>query len=125
VLVEVALADKSAATAGVGQAIAHDLALHIASVGPKYVAVADIPAGVLAAQRDQLWAQTADLDKPEAIKEKIVAGRLNKFYEQNCLLAQPFLKDDSLTVAEWLAAQSEVVGTAVSVTRFVRAEIAP
>lgn len=124
VLVEVDLVDKTAATADAGEAIAHDLALHIASAAPQYVAAADIPADLLAAQRAQLWAQMANVNKPAAIKEKIVAGRLNKFYEQNCLLAQPFLKDDSLTVGEWLAAQSAVVGTAVSVTRFVRMAVA-
>ena len=124
VLVEVGLADETAVATKTSQAIAHDLALHIASAAPKYVTTADIPIDVLAEQREKLLAQVAGINKPGNIKEKIVAGRLNKFYEQNCLMAQPFLKDDSLTVAEWLAEQSKVVGTAVSVIRFTRAEIA-
>ncbi len=124
VLVEVAFADKTAVSPQTADTIAHDLALHIASAAPKYVSVADIPTEVLTQQRDRLWAEVAAEKKPDAIKEKMVAGRLNKFYQQNCLLVQPFLKDDSLTVAEWLQGMGEVVETAVSVTRFTRAEIA-
>ncbi len=125
VLVELGLADKTAVADETSQAIAHELALHIAFASPKYVSVADVPADVVAEEQKRLWAEVAAADKPDAIKEKMVAGRLNKFYGQHCLLAQPFLKDDSLTVAAWVKAKSEEVGTAVSVTRFTRAEIAP
>jgi len=124
VLVELGLEDKTAVSNEICQAIAHELALHIAFAAPKYVSIADIPADVLAQEQERLWSEVAAENKPDAIKEKMVAGRLNKFYGQHCLLAQPFLKDDSLTVAEWLARQSKVVGTAVSVTGFVRSEIA-
>ena len=71
----------------------------------------------------ELLAQVADVNKPEAIKEKMVTGRLNKFYRQTCLLEQPFLKEDSLTVAEWLMARSDEVGTAVTVSDFIRSAI--
>ena len=112
-------------------AIAHDLALHIDSVAPKYVSIADIPAEVVAEQTEQLWAEVADENKPDAIKEKMVAGRLTKFYQQTCLLEQPFLKDDSLSVAEWLIAKGDEVetavltgsGTAVTVLNFTRVAI--
>ena len=114
VLVEVAFGDET---------IAHDLALHIASTAPKYVAIADIPADVLAAQKEQLRADVANENKPDAIKEKMVAGRLNKFYQQNCLLEQPFLKDDSLSVAEWLLEKGDEVETAVTVLNFTRVAI--
>jgi len=105
VLVEVAFGDKT---------IAHDLALHIASAAPKYVSIADIPADVVAKKTAQLRAEVADENKPDDIKEKMVAGRLNKFYQQDCLLEQPFLKDDSLSVTEWLNAKSNETGTATS-----------
>jgi elongation factor Ts len=122
VLVELGIGDKTAVSASSGQAvspetsqtIAHDLALHIASAAPKYVSIADIPAEVLAKQMAQLRAGVADENKPDAIKEKMVAGRLNKFYRQNCLLEQPFLKDDGLTVAEWLLEKSDKMGTVTS-----------
>lgn len=117
VLVELAFAGETSTS------IAHDLALHIASAAPKFVSVDDIPANVLAEQKDQLWAEVAAENKPETIKEKMVAGRLHKFYKQNCLLEQPFLKDDGLTVAEWLKVKGEALETAVTVTRFIRAEI--
>ena len=124
VLVELELGDKTAVSNEISQAIAHELALHIAFAAPKYVSIADIPADILAQEQERLWSEVAAENKPDAIKGKMAAGRLSKFYEQNCLLAQSFLKDDHLTVAEWLARQSKDVGTAVSVTRFVRSEIA-
>jgi elongation factor Ts len=122
VLVEVAFGDA---------AIAHDLALHIASAAPQFVSIADIPAQILAKKQAELKAQVADENKPDAIKEKMVAGRLNKFYQQTCLLEQPFLKDDSLSVAEWLIAKGdemetacpELAETAVTVSTFTRTAI--
>jgi len=111
VLVELEIGDKTA----VSRTIAHDLALHIASSAPKYVAIADIPAEVLAKQEEKLRAHVVDENKPDAIKEKMVAGRLAKVYQQNCLLGQPFLKDDSLTVAEWLQEKGDEMGMATSV----------
>ena len=114
VLVELGIGDKTAVSPETSHAIAHDLALHIASAAPKYVSIADIPAEVVAEQTEQLWAEVADENKPDAIKEKMVAGRLNKFYQQTCLLEQPFLKDDSLSVAEWLIAKGDEVETATS-----------
>ncbi len=139
VLVELGIGDKTAVSTSSGHTvseqtshtIAHDLALHIASAAPKYVSIADIPAEVVTEQTEQLWAEVADENKPDAIKEKMVAGRLNKFYQQTCLLEQPFLKDDSLSVAEWLIAKGDEVetatstssGQAVSVLNFTRVAI--
>ena len=117
VIVELAIGN---APADIASTIAHDLALHIASSAPKFVAVDDIPGDVLQQQKDELWAEVADVNKPDAIKEKMVAGRLNKFYQQSCLLVQPFLKDDSMTVDEWLNAN---YAEGITVTRFTRAEI--
>jgi elongation factor Ts len=114
---------ETAVSPKTSHAIAHDLALHIASAAPQYVAIADIPAEVLAAQKEQLRAQVAGENKPYAIKEKMVAGRLNKFFQQNCLLEQPFLKDDSLRVKEWLVEKEGEVGTAVTVRNFTRVAI--
>jgi elongation factor Ts len=123
VLVAVAFGDKTTISDETSHAIAHELALHIASATPKYVSVADIPAEVLAEKKAELLAQVATMNKPEAIKEQIVTGRLNKFYRQTCLLEQPFLKDDSLTVAEWLVARGDEIGTAVTVLSFTRIAI--
>jgi elongation factor Ts len=131
VLVELSIGDKPMVSKQTSHTIAHDLALHIASATPKYVSMADIPAEVVAQQTEQLWAEVADENKPDAIKAKMVAGRLNKFYQQTCLLEQPFLKDDSLSVAEWLIAKGDEVetavstrsGQAVSVLNFIRVAI--
>ena len=123
VVVELGIGDKTAVSPETSHAIAHDLALHIASAAPKYVSIADIPAEVLAAQKEQLRADVANENKPDAIKEKMIAGRLHKFYQQTCLLEQPFLKNDSLSVADWLIAEGDEVGTAVTALNFTRVAI--
>ena len=121
VLVEVQ-AEGAADTAAV-QAVAHDLALHIASGAPRYLAPETIPAEDMAEKRTELDAQLAAEHKPEALQAKILEGRLHKFYQETCLLSQPFLKDDSLSVAAWLQQQSEAIGAAVRVVRFTRFEL--
>ncbi len=123
VLVELDVEDKTAVSDQTAQTIAHELALHIASAAPKYVSAADIPKDILADKQVQLQAQVAAENKPAAIKDKIIAGRLDKFYRENCLLLQPFIKDDTLTVADWLEAESAGVGTAVTIKRFTRLDI--
>lgn len=125
VLIELGLANKTAVSPEVSSALAHDLALHIVSTAPKYVSTADIPAAVLTDLRAQMWQQVAAENKPEVIKEKIINGRLHKFYVQNCLLLQPFIKDENLTVEDWLQVKGKEIGSAVSVNRFARMEITP
>ncbi len=105
------------------QAAAHSLALQIASNAPRYVAQHDIPAAELDAQRATLRNELRDMDKPDAIKDKIIAGRLNKFYQATCLLAQAYLLDESLMVTEWLAQIGSALGTPVQVRRFDRIEL--
>jgi elongation factor Ts len=118
VLVEVRAEDGS--TSAVLRALAHDLALHIAAANPRYLARFAIPAGVLAAQREQRQAELAGDDRPPAIREKIVSGRLRKWQEGVVLLEQPFVRDPQLTVGEWLAQAGRELGTAVEVSRFAR-----
>ncbi len=105
------------------RALAHDLALQIAALGARYVAPGDIPADALQAERDTLMAQLADEKKPDAIKAKIVAGRLEKFYEDKCLLRQTYIRDDSITVEELLRRKSAEIGAPVTVRRFARLEV--
>ena len=102
------------------QAVAHDLALQVASGAPRYLAPESIPAEDMAEQRAELDAQLAVENKPAAIQAKILEGRLNKFTQETCLLSQPYLKDESLSVAAWLQQQSEAIGAAVRVVRFDR-----
>ena len=98
----------------------HDVALQIAASKPGYVTKDEVPAEVLAKEKEILLVQMQNDEKnakkPKEILEKIVMGKLGKFYSENCLMEQPFVKDDSQTVAQ-------VIGSKFKVTRFVRYEM--
>ncbi len=116
VLVELAGADRSDANA---QAVAHDLALHIASAAPRFVSRDQVPVEEVAAERKVLEAQTREEGKPENALEKIVDGKLNGFYKTICLVDQPFVKDNKTTIGQLLKS----VGDSVTVARFTRVKI--
>jgi elongation factor Ts len=99
---------------------AHDLALHIAANAPRYVDVADVPADVVEGERSDARIRALAEGKPERIVEKIVEGRLEKFYQEACLLRQPFVKDESVTVADLLKQTIAAVGENIIIRRFAR-----
>ncbi|MDX1413421.1 MAG: translation elongation factor Ts [Candidatus Promineifilaceae bacterium] len=103
--------------------LAHNLALHVAALAPQYVGVDDIPAQELEEKSTQFRSQAIEEGKPEAIADKIVAGRLNKFYEEVCLLEQPYVKDDELKVKDLVTNITSVTGENVRIGRFVRYEL--
>jgi elongation factor Ts len=105
------------------QALAKDLALHIASANPLAVSTDAIPADVLAREKAIYDAQVAESGKPEAVRVKIVEGKLKKFYEEGVLLEQPFVKDDAVKVGDLVKAVSGKLGENVVVRRFVRMEL--
>ncbi|MBP7691753.1 MAG: translation elongation factor Ts [Anaerolineales bacterium] len=105
------------------QAFAHDLALHIAATAPRYMDVTDVPADVLDAERAIARNRAKEEGKPEKIWDKIVDGRLEKFYQEVCLLKQPFVKDESVTIAELLKQAVSAVGENVIIRRFLRWEL--
>jgi elongation factor Ts len=91
--------------------LARELAMHIAAVNPQYVKPSDVPAEVVAKEREILSAQAASEGKPQAIVEKMVEGRLRKYLAEICLTGQPFVKDPDTTVEKLLAiAKAEVTG---------------
>lgn len=98
----------------------HDIALQIAASKPGYICREEVPAEVLAKEKEimlvQMQNDPKNANKPANILEKIVEGKLGKFYQDNCLLEQPFVKDDSLTVAQ-------VIGKKFKVARFTRFEM--
>jgi elongation factor Ts len=102
---------------GGDDALARDLAMHVAAANPQYVAVADVPADVVAKEREILVAQAAAEGKPAAIVEKMVEGRLRKYLAEICLTGQPFVKDPDTTVGKLLEAGK------ASVTGFLRYEV--
>jgi elongation factor Ts len=105
------------------RALAKDLALHVASARPVAVRVEDVPEEMVAAERRVYEAQVADEKKPEAVKARIVEGRLRKFFEESVLLEQKFVKDDTRTVGDLVKAMSAKTGENVQVRRFARFEL--
>jgi elongation factor Ts len=103
--------------------LAKDLALHVASARPIAVSVADVPADVVERERRVYTAQAAEEKKPDAVKQKIVEGKLQKFYQENVLLEQPFVKDDKVTVGDLVKALSGKTGEKIGVRRFARFEL--
>ena len=94
----------------------HDIALHIAASGPRFTTRDEVPDEVVSAEREIALQQTIAQGKPEHIAEKIVAGKMEKYFEQEVLLEQPFAKDSSMSVAEYLR---EAGGEEATIIRFV------
>jgi elongation factor Ts len=104
-------------------ALAHDLALHIAAESPRYVSQADVPVTVIEEETERIAAQAKAEGKPEPIVEKIVSGRLAKFYAENCLLEQPFVKDADISIKQLLTEAIGKTGENIIVRRFARYEL--
>ena len=83
--------------------LAHNIALHVAFAKPRYLTAEEVPAEVVEHEKEILKKEVMNEGKPEAIAEKIVLGKVKKFYEDNCLLEQKFVKDDSVTVKQLIA----------------------
>ncbi len=105
------------------RAFAHDVALQIAAMKPGWIAPEDVPAEVLETERGIIRKQALGEGKPAAVVDKIVAGRLEKFYEERCLLRQPSIKDNSKRVGEILDDLRARIGENILVRRFVRFEV--
>ena len=105
------------------QELAHDLALHIAAMDPRYVSREDVPEEDVEREKAVLQAQAEKEGKPEHILEKIVSGRLNKFYQETVLLEQPFVKDESITVEQLINETIGVLGENIVLRRFARYEL--
>jgi elongation factor Ts len=123
VLLEMSAQTSEKAQSAAFKALAHDIALQIAALKPQYVRPEDVPAPVLEAERVVYRAQLADEKKPANIIERIIDGKLQKFYEENCLLNQPFIRDDKVKIAAFIKQSGAQIGEAVQVKRFVRFEL--
>ncbi len=105
------------------QRLAHDLALHIAFAAPRYLSREQVPAEVVEEERRIYRAQALEEGKPENVVDRIVQGRLEKFYQSVCLLEQPFVKDEDRTVEQILKEHTALLGENIVVRRFVRYEL--
>lgn len=102
------------------QELARDLAMHIAAVNPLHIKREDVSADVLDKEKEIFLAQAKESGKPAAVLDKIVAGRLEKFYAEACLLEQPFVKDPGITIKDMLSQKIAKLGENISVRRFTR-----
>ncbi|MCB0153826.1 MAG: elongation factor Ts [Anaerolineae bacterium] len=103
--------------------LAHDLALQIAAASPRYVSEADVPADAIEAEKDVYRAQLAEDKKPDDIKERIIQGKLKKWYSEVTLLNQEFVKDNDKTIAQLVEQVGKEVGNPLTVSRFARFEL--
>lgn len=105
------------------QELAHDLAMQVVAAKPLYLTKESVPAEVLDEEKANYQTEVQGSGKPERIIEQIVEGKLVKFYEENCLFEQPFIKDPSITIGELVQQKNALLGENLVVRRFVRFEV--
>lgn len=105
------------------QQLVKDICMHVAASKPRFVSRDDVTQEVLDKEREIYAAQARDSGKPEKIIDKIVAGKMDKYYAENCLLEQPFVKDTDLTIQELIKQKIAVLGENITVGIFSRFEI--
>ena len=105
------------------QELAHDLAMQVVACKPLYMTKGSVPAEALDEERAKYLAEAQGSGKPEHIIQQIVEGKLAKFYEENCLFEQPFIKDPSITICELVQQKNALLGENLVVRRFVRFEV--
>jgi elongation factor Ts len=123
VLVEVNCESDFVALNAQFQELVKEIAMQIAAAKPRYVSSEDVPADILTAEKEIIKAQLGDMKKPPEIMEKIVQGKLGKFFEEVCLLDQPYIREDKLKVRDLITQAVAKIGENIKVRRFVRYEI--
>jgi elongation factor Ts len=103
--------------------LVHDVAMHIAAADPRYIRKEDVPADVLDKEKEIARARAVLEGKPEKILDKIVEGRIAKFYEEVCLLDQPFVREATLTVGQLVKTKIAKLGENIGIARFVRFKV--
>src|SRR3984957_11693085 len=103
--------------------LSHDIAMHIAALDPRYVRREEVTPEMLAKEKEIYKAQALATGKPEAVVEKITTGKMEKFYEENCLYEQHYIKDESVTIGEMIAQAIAKLGENIAIRRFVRFKV--
>jgi elongation factor Ts len=103
--------------------LVHDVAMHIAAADPRFVRKEDVTQEVIEKERDIQRARALNEGKPPAVVEKMIEGRMAKFYEEICLLEQPFVKEPTLTVGQLVKTKIAKLGENMAVARFVRFKV--
>ena len=123
VLVEVNCGSDFVARTEDFKGLVHDVAMHIAATDPRYIRKEDVSADAFEKEKDIYRAQAAATGKPAPVIEKIVEGKMGKFYEEVCLYEQPFIKDQTMTVHQLIATVVGKLGENISVRRFARFKV--
>ena len=123
VLVEVNCESDFVARTDDFQELVHDIAMHIAAADPRYIRKEDVPEDALDKEREIQRGRAALEGKPANVIDRIVEGRLAKFYEEVCLLEQPFVKEASLTVGQLIKTRIAKLGENIAVSRFIRYKV--
>ncbi len=122
VLVEVNCETDFVANTDRFKALCHDIAMHIAAAKPEFLDKADVPTDNLEKEKEVLRAQALNEGKPEKIVERMVEGRIEKYYKEVCLMEQPFVKDPDKTIRDLISEATVAIGEKISIRRFVRYE---
>src|ERR1700751_6418473 len=123
VLVEVNYESDFVARTDDFQRLCHDVAMHIAALDPRFLRREEVTQETLDREREIYKEQAKSTGKPEAVIEKIVSGKMEKFYEENCLYEQHYIKDESVTIGEMITQAVAKLGENVSIRRFVRFKV--
>jgi elongation factor Ts len=123
VIVEINCESDFVARTDAFQQLSHDVAMHIAAVDPKYVRREDVTPEMLEKEREIYTAQARATGKPEPVIQKIVQGKMEKFYEENCLYEQHFIKDETHTIGEMIAQSIAKLGENITIRRFSRFKV--
>jgi elongation factor Ts len=103
--------------------LVHDIAMHVAATDPRFVRKEDVTPDAFEKEKEIYRAQAAETGKPPAVVEKIVEGKMGKFYEEVCLYEQPFIKDQTITVSQLIASVIGNLGENIAVKRFARFKV--
>ena len=123
VLVEINCESDFVARTPIFQQLSHDIAMHIAALDPRYVRREEVTPEMLEKEREIYSAQARATGKPDAVIEKIVNGKMEKFYEENCLYEQHYIKDESVTIGEMVNQAIVNLGENLAIRRFVRFKV--
>jgi elongation factor Ts len=123
VLVEINCESDFVARNAEFQELVKEIAMQVAAAKPRYISNDEIPADTLEAEKEIIRAQLGDMKKPPEIMERIIQGKLGKFFEEVCLLDQPYIRDDKLKIRDLVAQAVAKIGENIKVRRFARFEI--
>jgi elongation factor Ts len=123
VLVEVSCESDFVAHTDDFQELIHDIAMHIAATDPRFIAKEDVPPEAYDRERGIYRSQAEATGKPPVVVEKIVEGKMSRFYEEVCLNEQPFVKDQTISIQQLIAMKANKLGEKIAVRRFARFKV--